>query len=187
MSTRELVQDHATVRRIRDIAQKCSDRLYAGDDIPLEEIEIISVVIEEFVDAFHHGKEEKAYFPANERKSGDYAEEVRKFKIEHEFGRRVAGMMLRSLKKWKSGVVDGREPVARFLKTYAAFVTDHTGKEEKFFEMVEEMRSISSEEDRQILRHYEACRIDVGGSARVQELLRLVEYLEEREWMKKKK
>jgi hemerythrin-like domain-containing protein len=187
MSTRELVQDHVTIRRIRDIAQKCSDRLYAGDHIPLEEIEIISVVIEEFVDAFHHGKEEKAYFPANERKNDEYAEEVRKFKIEHEFGRRVARMMLRSLKEWKNGVGDRREPVARFLRTYAAFVTDHTGKEERFFEMVEEAKSISSEEDRQILLHYKECRNDVGGSARVQELSRLVEYLEEREWMGRKK
>lgn len=186
MSTRELVQDHVVIRQVRDIAQKCSDRLYAGDDIPLEEIEIISVVIEEFVDAFHHGKEEKAYFPASERKNDDYAEEVRKFKIEHEFGRRVARMMLRSLKGWKSGTADGREPVARFLKTYAAFVTDHTGKEERFFEAVEETKSLSGAEDRQVLRHYEACRRDVGGSARVQELLRLVKYLEEREWMKNK-
>ncbi|HVX02682.1 MAG TPA: hemerythrin domain-containing protein [Nitrososphaera sp.] len=185
MSTRELVRDHVTIRRIRDIAQKCSDRLYAGDDIPLEEIEVISVVIEEFVDAFHHDKEEKAYFPANERKNDRYAEEVRKFTIEHEFGRRVASMMLRNLKGWKSGTADGREPVARFLKTYAAFVTDHTGKEEKFFEMVEEAKSLSDEEDRQILRHYEACRSDIGGSAKVQELLRLVEYLEDREWMKR--
>jgi hemerythrin-like domain-containing protein len=181
VSTRELVQDHAVIRRIRDVAQKCSDRLYAGDDIPLEEIEIISIVIEEFVDAFHHGKEEKAYFPANERKSDEYAEEVRKFTIEHEFGRRVARMMLRNLKEWKAGV-NGREPVARFLKTYAVFVTDHTGKEEKFFEAAE--KSMSSEEDRQVLRHYESCRREVGGSARVQELLKLVEYLEEREWMK---
>jgi hypothetical protein len=69
------------------------------------------------------------------------------------------------------------------LKTYAAFVTDHTGKEEKFFEAAE--KSISSEEDRQILRHYESCRREAGGSARVQELLKLVEYLEERKWMKK--
>lgn len=183
VSTRELVQDHVVIRRIRDVAQRCSDRLYAGDDIPLEEIEIISVVIEEFVDAFHHGKEEKAYFPASEHKSEGYAEEVRKFTIEHEFGRRVARMMLRNLKEWKSGVANGREPVARFLKTYAAFVTDHTGKEEKFFEAAE--KSISSEEDRQILRHYESCRREAGGSARVQELLKLVEYLEERKWMKK--
>ena len=79
MSTRQLKQDHVTVRRIRDIAQRCSDQLYAGRNVPLEDIQIISVVIEEFVDAFHHGKEEKAYFPVNEGKSAEHAEEIRKF------------------------------------------------------------------------------------------------------------
>lgn len=183
MSTRQLKQDHVTVRRIRDIAQKCSDRLYAGADIPLEDIAIISVVIEEFVDAFHHGKEEKAYFPTSEGKGAEYAEEVRKFVIEHEFGRRVARMMVRNLQEWKRGI-DGREPVARFLKTYAAFVTDHTTKEEKFFDMVEEMKSISASEDGELLRHYELCKKDVGGDARIEELFRLIAYLEERDWMR---
>lgn len=183
MSARDLVQDHAIVKRIRDVAQKCSDRLYSGGDVPLEDIAIISVVIEEFVDAFHHGKEEKAYFPASETKGEGFAEEVRRFRIEHEFGRRVAKMMQRSLQEWKAGV-DGREPVARFLKTYAAFVTDHTGKEEKFFEIIEQSKSLSEKEDRELLRHYEMCKKEVGGSARIEELLRLVAYLEERQWMK---
>lgn len=183
-STGQLRQDHAIVRRIRDIAQRCSDRLYAGDPVPLEDIQIISVVIEEFVDAFHHGKEEKAYFPANEGKSGMHAEEIRKFKIEHEFGRRVAAMMRRSLQAWKeAGAADGsREPVARFLKTYAIYITDHTGKEDRFFDLAES--SLSGAEDDEILRHYQAYRSDIGGDARVQELYRLIEYLEGRDWMK---
>lgn len=183
VSTRELKQDHVTVRRIRDIAQRCSDRLYEGKSVPLEDIDIISVVIEEFIDAFHHGKEEKAYFPSTETKSDAYAEDVRKFKIEHEFGRRVAQMMRRHLKEWKSGI-DGREPVARFLKTYAIYVTDHTGKEDRFFDMVQESKSLTDEEDRAVLQHYEVCRKDVGGNARIEELLKLVSWLEERDWMK---
>jgi len=181
-STEQLKRDHVTVRRIRDVAQRCSDRLYAGDKIPLEDIQVISVVIEEFVDAFHHGKEEKAYFPANEGKGDIHAEEIRKFKIEHEFGRRVARMMQRNLQAWKDGAADGREPVARFLRTYAIYVTDHTGKEDRFFDMSAEM--LSGEEDDEILRHYMACKSDVGGEARVQELYRLLEYLEGRDWMK---
>jgi hemerythrin-like domain-containing protein len=108
---------------------------------------------------------------------------VRKFKIEHEFGRRVARMMQRHLDEWKSGV-DGREPVARFLKTYAIYVTDHTGKEDRFFDLIEEMRSLTDEEDRKLLKHYEQCRSDAGGDARVEELLKLVAWLEERDWMK---
>ena len=183
VSTQDLKQDHVTVRRIRDIARRCSDRLYEGTSVSLEDIDVISVVIEEFVDAFHHGKEEKAYFPSTEIKNDAYAEDVRKFKIEHEFGRRVAQMMRRHLKEWKSGV-DGREPVARFLKTYAIYVTDHTGKEDRFFDMIEEMKSLSDKEDRQILEHYEMCKNDAGGSARIEELLRLIAWLEGRDWMK---
>lgn len=183
VSTRELKQDHVVVRRVRDIAQRCSDELYSGKSIPLEDIEILSVVIQEFIDALHHGKEEKAYFPSTEGKSDAYAEEVRKFKIEHEFGRRVARMLQRHLKEWRSGI-DSREPVARFLRTYAIYVTDHTGKEDRFFNMIEEMKSLSDEEDRYVLKHYEACRKDVGGNARIEELMKLIVWLEERDWMK---
>ena len=61
-STDDLLHEHLVVRRLGNIAQRCSDRLYANQNIPIEDIQIISVVIEEFVDAFHHGKEEKAYF-----------------------------------------------------------------------------------------------------------------------------
>lgn len=182
-ATQDLKQDHVAVRRIRDIAQRCSDKLYAGEKVPLEDIGVVSVVIEEFVDAFHHGKEEKAYFPSTEGKSDALAEDVRKFKIEHEFGRRVARMMQRHLNEWKSGV-DGREPVARFLKTYAIYVTDHTGKEDRFFDLIEEMRSLTVEEDRKLLKHYEQCRNDAGGDARVEELLKLIAWLEERDWMR---
>lgn len=183
MSTRELKQDHLVIRRLRDVVQRCSDMLYAGKNVPFEDMEIISVIIEEFVDAYHHGKEEKAYFPSTAGKSDKYAEEVGKFKIEHEFGRRVARMMRRHLKQWKGGI-DGREPVARFLKTYAIYITDHTGKEDRFFAMIEDMQIVSDDEDRQILKHYERCRYDIGGNARIDELLRLITWLEDRDWMK---
>lgn len=51
-----------------DIALKYSDKLYANENIPIEDIEIISAIIEEFVDRFHHGKEEQAYFLASQNK-----------------------------------------------------------------------------------------------------------------------
>lgn len=183
MSTADLRQDHVVVRRVRDIAQRCSDKLFAGQNIPLEDIRVISVVIEEFIDAFHHGKEEKAYFPSTEGKTDSYAEDVRKFKIEHEFGRRIARMVRRGLKDWKSGV-DSREPVARFLRTYAIYITDHTGKEDRFFDMIEEMKSLSEEEDRMLLGQYEICKNDAGGNARIEELMKMISYLEERGWFK---
>jgi hemerythrin-like domain-containing protein len=184
-STQDLKQDHVTARRIRNIALTCSDKLYASKNIPLEDIEIISVVIEEFVDRFHHGKEEQAYFPQTKYKNG-FGEDIRKFLIEHELGRRIARMLVKELKEWKKSDSDlGREPVARFLKSYAVFITDHTGKEDIFLDLIEEKGSISDEEDEVLMRHYESCRNIAGGKERIEQMLKLVEYLENREWMKK--
>jgi hemerythrin-like domain-containing protein len=199
-STESLMQEHLIVRQIGNIAQKCSDRLYANEDIPIEDIQIVSVVIEEFIDVFHHGKEEKAYFPITRGKDG-FSEDIRKFLIEHELGRRIANMLRRELNaltehehdhgnnskgagiglKWNNR---SKEPVARFLKSYAIFVSDHTAKEDTFFKIIQEKNSISEEEDRKLLRHYEACKGEIGGQARIEEMVKLIDYLEGREWAK---
>jgi hemerythrin-like domain-containing protein len=205
-STADLKHDHLTVRRVGAIAQRCSDKLYADDeDIPIEDIEILSVVIEEFIDAFHHGKEEKAYFPVTKSKDG-YSEDVRKFLIEHELGRRIANMLRREIQVLKSSSSSSssltatttdsmqqqdrtemtrrkKEPVARFLKSYVVFIDDHTGKEDVFFDLIERKQSISNDEDRALLQHYEACKNEVGGQVRIEEMMRLIEYLENRDWM----
>ena len=99
-ATQNLKYDHITIRRVKNIAQKCSNKLYANQYVPIEDIEIISVIIEEFVDHFHHEKEEKAYFPDTKEKNG-FSEDIHKFLIEHELGRRIAMMLRRELKEWK--------------------------------------------------------------------------------------
>jgi len=83
--TSDLKSDHLFVRRLGVEIHRCSDKLYADEDIPLEDIEVASVIIEGFVDGFHHGKEEKAYFPITKDKNS-FSEDIRKFLIEHELG-----------------------------------------------------------------------------------------------------
>jgi hemerythrin-like domain-containing protein len=196
-STESLMREHFLVRRIGNIAQRCSDKLYGNENIPIEDIQIISVIMEEFIDAFHHGKEEKAYFPITRNKNG-LSEDVRKFLIEHELGRRIANMLRRELNaliehgnndtkttadirlKWNSN--SNKEPIARFLKSYAVFVSDHTAKEDEFFKDIQQKNSISKEEDKELLRHYEICKGQVGGQARLDEMLKLIDYLERRDW-----
>jgi hypothetical protein len=70
------------------------------------------------------------------------------------------------------------------LKSYAIFVSDHTAKEDMFFKSIQEKNSISEEEDRELQRHYEVCKGQMGGQARIEEMLKLIDYLEGREWMK---
>ena len=50
--------------------------------------------------------------------------------------------------------------------------------------MIQEKHSISDEEDIQLVTHYEICRTQTGGQARIEEMIRLVGYLEDREWMR---
>lgn len=127
------------------VIQTCSDKLYANEDVPLEDIEVTSVIMEEFVDGFHHGKEEKAYFPITKDKNS-FSEDIRKFLIEHELGRRIAKMLKREVVSWRKSVREGKsrfeskEPVARFLKSYAVFISDHTAKEDTFFDIVEDKK-----------------------------------------------
>jgi len=199
-STQNLKTDHFIIRRVKDISLKCSSLLYSNQYVPIEDMEIISVVIEEFIDNFHHGKEEKAYFPETKDKNG-FAEDIRKFLIEHELGRRIAMMLRRELNKLREKLKeDGQgkniikineknnlsiyEPVARFLKSYAVFIEDHTGKEDKFFDLIEKNSKLSFEEDAMLLKHYHLCKNQAGGEFRIQEMIRLIEYLEERDWMK---
>ena len=192
-STQDLKHDHITIRRIKDVALTCSKNLYEAKYVPIEDIEIISVVIEEFVDHFHHGKEETAYFPETKVNS-EFSEEIRKFLIEHEFGRRIAIMLRRAVNEWKSKIKEADnneeqrillvEPIARFLKAYAIFIDDHTGKEDNFFDSVEEGKIISESEDELLLKHYESCMNQVGGKIRIEQMIKLINYLETREWMK---
>ena len=193
-STQNLKNDHITIRRLGKIVQICSNKLYLDQDIPVEDIEIISVIIEEFVDKFHHNKEEKSYFPNTKDKKG-YSENIEKFLIEHELGRRIAIMLRRELNKMKfqllqyekERVLDSKsikEPVARFLKSYSVYISDHTGKEDQFFSLIEESKDISDQEDEIIQKHYEYCKHSIGGEVRIQEMIKLLEYLETRDWMK---
>ena len=137
-------------------------------------IEILSMV-------FRHGKEEQAYFPETKDKD-NFGEDIRKFLIEHELGRRIARMLRRHLNSWKKGV-DSREPVARFLKSYAVFISDHTGKEDRFFDLIEEKKSISEEEDLMLIRHFDSCRNQVGRKIRMEQMLKLIDHLETKDWM----
>lgn len=101
-------------------------------------------------------------------------------------------MLRKALTEWKIKIKENgldnvhgslsSEPVARFLKTYAIFI-DHTGKEDKFLDHVEDREILSDEEDQILLKHYESCKKQMGGEIRMKEIIKLIEYLEEREWI----
>ena len=179
-ATEELLQDHVFIRRLQIVIEKCYALLYEGKDVPFGDLIKIADMIEQFVDNFHHGKEEKSYFPETENKDR-YSEEIRKFVIEHELGRRIANRVRIHLEEFLEGK-DAREPLARYLKAYSVFILDHTSKEDRFFNDVKEKRSLSEKEEKDLKKEFErmkqACMRKSGN------MVEVLKQLENADWVR---
>ena len=177
-ATEALREDHRQIKRLDKIVIKCYTDLYAGKNIPLSDIEKITLVIEEFLDSIHYSREEDSYFPCIA--SYDHLkQEIRVLLIEHEFSRRIALQIKKYVKKWKEGE-NTREPVARYLKTYSIYLTDHMTKEEKFFDKTE-AEIISKEEEYEM---YEQFKSVMTISKKMEDMIKEIEYLETQDWVK---
>jgi hemerythrin-like domain-containing protein len=173
-----LRNDHRQIRRLEKIVIKCYAKLYEGKDIPFSDIEIIVLIISEFLDAVHYAREEDQYFPCVATYDS-LKQEIRAFMIEHEFGRRIASNVSKYLQKWKSGE-DQREPVARFLKAYAVYLDEHLTKEDKFFDIAEN-QVLSQDEEKMM---YEEFRAVTAVVTKFDEMIKSIDYLEITPWMK---
>ncbi len=177
-ATETLREDHKQIKRLDKIIVKCYTGLCDGKNIPLFDIEKITLIIEEFLDSIHYSREEDSYFPCIA--SYDHLkQEIRVLLIEHEFSRRIAIKIKKYVKSWKEGE-DAREPVARYLKTYSTYLMDHMTKEEKFFDKAE-AEVISKDEEYEM---YEQFKSVMTISKKMEDMIKEIEYLENQDWIK---
>ena len=175
-ATEALRKDHKQIKRLEKVIIKCYTELYAGKNIPLCDIDKITLVIEEFLDSIHYSREEDSYFPCVA--SYDHLkQEIRALLIEHEFSRRISIQIKKHLKRWKEGE-DARESVARFLKTYSIYLMDHMTKEENFFDKAES-EVLSKEEEYDM---YEQFKSVMTISKKMEDMIKEIEYLENQPW-----
>jgi len=177
-ATEALRNDHKQIRRLEKIIIQCYTKLNAGQDIPFYDMEQMTRIMSEFLDAIHYSREEDAYFPCV-ASYDTLKQEIRAFMIEHEFARRIAKSISTHLQSWKKGNNE-REPVARFLKAYAVYLNDHITKEDKFFDVTE--KEILSKEEEKIM--YEEFRAVTAVSTKLDKMLELISGLESKPWMK---
>ena len=175
-ATGELRADHDQVRRLQKVIEKCAEKIANGSNIPFSDIEKIMIIISEFVDTIHHSREENSYFPCV-ASYDNLKEEIRKFMIEHEFGRNIAKEISKHLKRWKKGD-DAREPVSRFLRAYSVYLYDHLNKENKFFDQAE-AEVLSKEEETEM---YEQYRSVVAITKKKEDMIKEIDFLENQPW-----
>lgn len=179
MSATEILRrDHRQMRRLEKIIVQCCTKLNSGQQIPFSDLEKMTMIMSEFLDAVHYSREEDAYF-ACVGSYGSLKEEIRAFMIEHEFSRRIASGISMHLRKWKEGE-DSREPVARFLKTYAVYLDDHMTKEDKFFDIAEK-QVLSAEDEKMMYEEFLAVGAIV---TKIDEIIRIMDDLEQADWMR---
>jgi len=177
-ATKDLLQDHVFIRRLQAVIETCYTLLYEGRDVPFSDLIKIADIIEQFVDNFHHGKEESSYFPETENKD-HYSEEIRRFLLEHEFGRRIAKRVRIHLEEFLQGQ-EAREPLARYLKTYSVFILDHTSKEDRFFTDVKETRALTDREEKALKKEFERMKHEC--TRKSGDLAEILEQLEDADW-----
>ena len=177
-ATNQLRADHDQIRRLEKIVLKCADELYKGTKIPFSDLRKITIVISEFVDTIHHSREEDSYFPCV-ASYDTLKDQIRKFLIEHEFGRNIARQISHHLKRWENGE-DAQEPVSRYLRTYGIFLFDHLNKENKFFDDVED-DILSKEEEIEMYEQYKSVFAIVK---KVEDMIKDIDYLENQPWAK---
>ena len=177
-ATNQLRADHEQVRRLEKIVLKCADELYKGTKIPFSDLRKITIIISEFIDTIHHSREEDSYFPCV-ASYDTLKDQIRKFLIEHEFGRNIARQISHHLKRWENGE-DAQEPVSRYLRTYGIFLFDHLNKENKFFDDVED-DILSKEEEVEMYEQYKSVFAIVK---KVEDMIKDIDYLENQPWAK---
>lgn len=175
-ATEELRADHDQVRRLQKVIEKCAEKITNGSNIPFSDIEKITIIISEFVDAIHHSREEDSYFPCV-ASYDSLKEEIRKFMIEHEFGRNIAREISKHLQRWKNGD-DAREPVSRFLRTYSVYLYDHLNKENKFFDTAE-AEVLSKEEETEMYEQYRSVN---AVTKKKEDMVKEIDFLENQPW-----
>ena len=173
-----LRNDHKQIRRLENIIVKCYTELNLGKNIPFSDMEKMTSIMSEFLDAIHYSREEDQYFPCVATYDS-LKQEIRAFMIEHEFGRRIAANVSKYLQQWKAGE-DQREPVARFLKAYAVYLDDHLTKEDKFFDIAQD-QVLSKEEEKMMYEEFQAI---TAVATKFDEMIKSIDYLETTPWMK---
>ncbi|WP_428324062.1 hemerythrin domain-containing protein [Nitrosopumilus sp.] len=177
MSATDLLRfEHDQIRRLEKITLRCSEELLKGIDVPFSDIDKITVIISEFIDAIHYGREEDAYFPCV-ASYDTLKDKIHMLVVEHEFGRKSARQIADYMKRWRNGE-DTRESVARFLKVYSVYLFDHLNKENKFFDEVEE-RVLSKEEEMEMYEQYKSVSTTVK---KVDDMIKELDWLETRSW-----
>jgi len=146
VSVTVLQYDHGIVRQVLDVVGEVLRTHRASKHVP--ELEEALSFMEQFLDRFHHTKEEMFFFPAAGRECPKLKEELVKLKEDHALARK---MLQAAIKALEEGDVESAEKEMRDL---VELMTVHITEEENHvFPVVES--ALQLETDAHVHEQYE--------------------------------
>ncbi len=137
--TEELRAEHEGILTILDVLERMSEKIVAGESVPVDHLKQVLEFLQVFADRCHHGKEEGILFPALEEvgvpKTGG---PIGVMLSEHDRGRQFIGEILRLLKSYESGEAGSLMVLTNPILQYISMLRSHIWKEnEVLFPMAE--------------------------------------------------
>jgi hemerythrin-like domain-containing protein len=149
----DLKIDHRVARKLESVLRVMAAKIMMKERPSGEDLgEAISLMVE-FVDSYHHAKEERSLFPKVQGVGKEQQKVIYGFLVEHEFGRRAAHRIEQEYALWVKGEEAAVEPLARFILTYADSLKVHTAKEDEWFNLVDG-KLLSASQQKEVLERF---------------------------------
>lgn len=164
--TEELRAEHEGILLVLDVLEKMSERIIAGQGVPVQHLREIVEFLQVFADKCHHGKEEGVLFPALEaagipRNGGPIGVML----SEHERGRHFIGDIARLLDAHASGSEGSLVLLTTPVLQYIDLLRSHIWKENNvLFPLADE--KITAGEQARIAEEFEKFEHEKIGAGR---------------------
>jgi hemerythrin-like domain-containing protein len=133
-----LYEEHRLIRDYLGHIGTAQARLAAGQRLPVEFFEQVVIIARQFVDRFHHDKEERQMFKLlAQRHGGAFDAQLEAIEHQHQRGRELVGAIADALDGYAAGDPRQLERIRDNVAGYAAMLAEHIRREDdEFFPLV---------------------------------------------------
>lgn len=146
-----LYAEHELIKRYLEHVVAATKKLSQGVRPPAEFFEQVVILARQFVDTYHHDKEERQMFTLLAQKhAGAFDGRLEAISYQHERGREYVANILSAIDGYRDGQVAKADLLQENLEAFASMLTEHIRREDdEFFPLVE--RTLTADEAEQLL------------------------------------
>ncbi len=141
-----LEAEHEVIRSYVAHLAAAAEKMKRGARPPAEFFEQVAIVAKQFVDTYHHDKEERQMFTLLAQKhAGAFDSRLEAISYQHERGREYVANILDALDGYREGRASQTEKLRENLEAFSTMLAEHIRREDD--EFFPEVKSTLTEEE----------------------------------------